>query len=217
MLTNSKYSDKTLPKVSVRSFLRRHKIKSCQDSDSHHSNGQQPNVGGNSGCLGGGGHTVKRWHRALRDLLLLLTLTCLLVHVLARRAANRVSTPAWAEQVIPVSERVPSTLILSRTLRRGTLTLAVGVAPNLVSGTVCLTLLTAAPAGAFVMLQFYLTAHLKYIVVLGKFDNSLSFLQENPQIVDRPVFNHLNPVFFLIFPTYSSHVPCMLRIVSNNV
>ena len=63
------------------------------------------------------------------------------------------------------------------------MTLAVSVAPNLVSGTVYLTLLTAAPAGALVMLQFYLTAHLNYIIVLDKFDNSLSCSQHIPHMV----------------------------------
>ena len=91
----------------------------------------------------------------------MLTLTCLLVQVLAKRTEDRVPTLAGAEEVVPLPERVPGTLVLGWAERGGTLALAVRVAPDLVRATVCLALLAAAPAGALVVLQLYLTAHLK--------------------------------------------------------
>ena len=124
-----------------------------------HGYGQEADVGGDPGGVrGGGGEAVEGRHGALGHLL--PALTGLQVQAGARGTVAVAPADTGALSVVPPSQTVQSTPVLGCPLTGGTLALAVSLTPHLARPAVLGALLTTTPAGALVLLQLYLTAHL---------------------------------------------------------
>ena len=152
---------RTLPQVSVGPFLCCHEIEGDEDGEGDHGYGQEADVGGDPGGVGGGGDAVEGRDGALGHLL--PTLASLQVQTTAWRTPGLAPADTGALGVVPLSQWVLGTLVLGLPLTGGTLALAVPLTPHLVSSTVPRTLLTTAPARSLVLLQLDLTANLANI------------------------------------------------------
>ena len=149
---------RTLPQVSVGPFLCGHEIESDEDGEGDHGYGQEADVGGDPGGVGGGGEAVEGRHRALGHRL--PAQAGLQVPGAARGTPWLAPADTGAQSLVPLSEAVQSTPVLGPPLTGRALALAVCLTPHLLSPAVPGTLLAATPARALVLLQLYLTANL---------------------------------------------------------